>query len=71
MKSDAADDLTNTLAGIHVEEGESSDGEQDGSDDGSTGGGGSEPRSFMDLSALRHPGKVHVGVRLDRGQLLP
>ena len=27
------------IAGIHMEEGESSDGEEDGSDDGSTGGG--------------------------------
>ena len=50
MKLDAADDLTNTLAGIHMEEEESSDGEEDGSDDGSTEGGGSEPPSYANLS---------------------
>ena len=48
MKSDDAEDLTKALAGIHMEEEESLDGEEDGST--STGGGGSEPPSYADLS---------------------
>ena len=50
MKSDAVDDLTNTLAGTHMEEEESSDGVEDDSDNGRTRGGGSEPPSYADLS---------------------
>ena len=57
MKSDAADDLTNTLAGIHMEEGESSDYEEDGSDNGSTGGGGSEPPSYAAFHSTSAPWK--------------
>ena len=50
MKSDVAEDPMKALADIHMEEEESSDGEEDGSDYGSTGGGGSETPSYVDLS---------------------
>ena len=48
MKSDDAEDLTQALPGIHMEEEESLDGEEDGST--SMGGGGSEPPPYADLS---------------------
>ena len=56
MKSDDAEDLTKTLTGTHMEEEESSDGEEDGSDDGRTEDGGSEPPSYADLS--QHSGTL-------------
>ena len=50
MKSDDAEDLTKASVGIHMEEKESSDGEEDGSGDKSTRGGSSEPPSYADFS---------------------